>query len=53
MLQYLTNAGGFPDLAKDVIDCVAARERKDKIAYPSEPQLSVGADVATTLPRWR
>lgn len=53
VLQYLNNAGDFPDLAKDVMGCVSARERKDKIAYPSEPQLSIGAEVAAALPRWR
>jgi len=53
VLQYLNNAGGFPDLAKDVIACVSAHEKKEKVAYPSEPQLSIGADVAGTLPRWR
>jgi hypothetical protein len=53
VLQYLTSAGGFPDLARDVIACVSAREKKEHFAPPSEPQLSIGADVATTLPRWR
>jgi len=37
VLQYLTNAGDFPDLAKDVIACVAAREKKDGVAPPSAP----------------
>lgn len=53
VLQYLTNAGDFPDLAREVIACVAAREKKDKVAPPSEPQLSIGADVAAMLPRWK
>jgi len=53
VIQNLTSAGDFPDLAKDVITCVAAREKKDKIEYPSEPQLSIGADVEATLPKWR
>jgi hypothetical protein len=53
MLQDLPGSGDFPDLARNVIGCVAAREKKDGIRYPSEPQLSIGADVAATLPRWR
>ncbi|HWA92556.1 MAG TPA: C13 family peptidase [Rhizomicrobium sp.] len=53
VLEYLTNAGDFPDLAKDVVACVSAREKKEHFAPPSEPQLSLGADVATTLPRWK
>jgi len=53
MLQSLPSSGDFPDLARNVIGCVAARERKDGIKYPSEPQLSMGADVAALFPRWR
>jgi hypothetical protein len=53
VLQNFTGAGDFPDLARNVIACVAAREKKDKVAPPSEPQLSMGVDVATTLPRWK
>ncbi len=53
VLQYLPNSGDFPDLAKNVIACVAAREKKDRMPYASEPQLSIGAEVASSLPRWR
>jgi Peptidase C13 family len=53
MVQYLPGSGDFPDLAKNVIGCVAAREKKDGIKYPSEPQLSIGATVAAQLPRWK
>jgi hypothetical protein len=53
MLQDLPDSGDFPDLARNVIGCVAAREKKDGIKYPSEPQLSIGTDVAALLPRWR
>lgn len=52
-LQYLANSGDFPGFARDVIACVAAREKKDKVAPASEPQLSIGADAATTLPKWK
>src|SRR5207237_5092994 len=40
MLQSLPSSGDFPDLARNVIGCVAARERKDGIKYPAEPQRS-------------
>lgn len=53
VLQYLPSAGDFPDLAKDVIGCVAARERKDGFTLHSEPQFFIGAVLAARLPRWR
>ena len=53
MLSSLPGSGDFPDLARNVIGCVAAREKKDGIRYPSEPQLSIGSGVAALLPRWR
>jgi hypothetical protein len=53
VLQYLSGAGDFPDLAHDVIGCVAAREKKDRVSPPSEPQFYLGPEVATTLPRWK
>ncbi len=53
VIQNLQGAGDFPDLARNVIACVAAREKKDRVSPPSEPQLSIGADVAATLPRWK
>ena len=43
----------FPDLARAVKSCVAQREQKEKVDYPSEPQLYVGADMPAKLPRWR
>ena len=53
VLQTLPAAGDFPDLAKQAIACVSAREKKEGIAYPSEPQLFIGASVAAQLPHWR
>jgi hypothetical protein len=43
----------FPDLARAVQSCVAQREQKEKVDYPSEPQLYVGADMPAKLPKWR
>lgn len=53
MVQSLPPSGDFPDLAKNVIACVAAKERAQKLQYPSQPQVSIGASVALQLPRWR
>ena len=53
VLQDLMPAGNFPDFAKLVTACVAARERKENMSPPSEPQLYIGASLAGQLPRWR
>ncbi len=53
MVQDLPASGDFPDLAKNVTACVSAKEKKERIQYPSEPQVSIGAGVAAQLPRWR
>jgi Peptidase C13 family len=53
VLQNFTGAGDFVALAKDAIACVAAREKKEKIQYPSEPQLSIGEKVTAALPHWK
>ncbi len=52
-LQNLPSSGNFPDLARNAIACIAAREKKEGIKYSSEPQLSIGADVAAKLPHWK
>jgi hypothetical protein len=52
-LENFKGAGDFPTLAKDVDACVSAREKKDGIKYPSEPQISIGASVAAQLPHWK
>ncbi len=52
-LASFKGAGDFPTLAKDVDACVSAREKKDGIKYPSEPQISIGAQVAAQLPHWK
>jgi hypothetical protein len=51
-LQTIGGTHGFPELGVGAQSCVAAREMKDGVAPPSQPQLSVGANVAANLPRW-
>lgn len=52
-LQDLPANADFPDLATAVRSCVAQREQKEKVDYPSEPQLSIGADMPAKLPHWK
>jgi hypothetical protein len=52
-LQNLPSSGNFPDAARNTTACIAAREKKEGIKYGSEPQTSIGADVATKLPHWK
>lgn len=51
-LQALPATGNFPDLADRTRDCVAKQEQALGVDYPSEPQLSIGNEVAASL-RWR
>jgi Peptidase C13 family len=53
VLQSWPGAGDFPGLGRAVQACVAAREKQEHMAPPSEPQLWIGATAATSLPRWR
>jgi hypothetical protein len=53
VLQSFKASGDFVTLAHDAQSCVAAREKKEGVKYPSEPQLYVGANVAKVLPTWR
>jgi len=53
MVQDLPASGDFPDLTKNVTACVSAKEKKEKIRYPSDPQVSIGASVAALLPKWK
>jgi peptidase C13-like protein len=52
-LQSLQANRDFPDLAQAVRTCVAAREKKEQVDYPSEPQLAVGQLAARDLPHWK
>jgi hypothetical protein len=51
-LSSIGGTGDFGSLATAVRTCVSRKEAEIK-AYPSEPQLSIGASVAGALPRWR
>ncbi|MEI9885072.1 MAG: C13 family peptidase [Rhizomicrobium sp.] len=51
-LRSVGGVGDFAALANAVQACVSAKEAEIH-AYPSEPQLSIGANVAAQLPRWR
>ena len=51
-LQSLPGSHDFPGLADRVRACVSAREKEEQVSPPSDPQLSVGADIAAELPRW-
>ena len=52
VIQNLRSVHGFPELADRVRDCVAKREYDTGMSPPSEPQVSIGADVAAALPKW-
>jgi hypothetical protein len=51
-LGAMQGSHDFPDLANTVRACVAARETKEKMSPPSEPQLYIGANAVAGLPRW-
>ncbi|MBV8976035.1 MAG: peptidase C13 [Alphaproteobacteria bacterium] len=51
-LQSFRKAGNFPDVARGAASCVAAREKKEGFRPPSEPQISIGSDIAATLAAW-
>jgi len=51
-LDSIANAGDFTALAQSIRACVAKKEKQIG-ALPSEPQLQIGANAATELPRWR
>lgn len=53
VMQSLKPSGDFVVLAHDVQACVAAREKKERVDSPSEPQLFIGAAVSKDLPRWK
>ena len=52
VLSSWSGSRDFPGLAHAAQACVAAREKKEHMAPPSEPQLWVGAAVGNALPQW-
>jgi len=51
-LQSMQSAHNFPAVATEIKSCVAAREVKEKMSPPSEPQVYIGANAAASLPTW-
>jgi hypothetical protein len=52
VLSVWSYADSFPALGRAAQVCVAAREKKEHVGPPSQPQLWVGADAASEIPRW-
>lgn len=52
VLETLPASTDFPDFGHSVQNCVAAREKREHMAPPSEPQLWIGTTAATSLPKW-
>lgn len=50
-LDSVNSAGDFAGLAQAIRACVAKKEKQIG-ALPSEPQLQIGANAASELPRW-
>ena len=51
-LDTVGTVGDFASLADAIRACVSRKEAEIK-AYPSEPQLAIGAQIAAQMPRWR
>lgn len=52
VLSVWPYASGFAALGRAAQICVAARERREHVGPPSEPQLWVGAAAASDIPKW-
>lgn len=53
VLSSWPGTNDFPGLGKAVQACVAAREKKEHMTPPSEPQLWIGSNVTKSLPQWQ
>lgn len=53
VLSVWPHVDGFIALGNAARACVAAREKREHVGPPSEPQLRIGANVAAILPKWR
>ncbi len=51
VLKVLPRATDFTSLASATQNCVASREKAEKLSPPSEPQVSLGEDVAKLIPK--
>jgi hypothetical protein len=52
VLSVWPHVNGFVALGRAARTCVAAREKKEHVGPPSEPQMRIGAAIADTLPGW-
>jgi hypothetical protein len=52
-IETLPKTGDFISFGKRTIACVAAREKKEKVDLPSNPQLVVGDQAAAVIPHWK
>ena len=51
-LDSIGGVGDFGSLANAIRACVSRKEAEIH-AFPSEPQLAIGAQIAAAMPRWR
>ena len=52
VLESLPRSANFPGLAKEVEGCVSRKEHQAGVGLPSDPQVSIGKNVLSELPRW-
>jgi hypothetical protein len=52
MLATIPKVHSFPELADRVRACVAKAEDDTGMSPPSEPQIFIGKDIVSKLPRW-
>jgi len=53
VLSVWPRVNDFIALGRSARACVAAREKREHVGPPSEPQLRVGTAIPATLPKWR
>ena len=53
VLSVWPHADSFAALGREAQICVAAREKREHVGPPSQPQLWIGADAANEIPKWR
>lgn len=53
VLSAWPNVDSFAALGRAAQICVAAREKREHVGPPSQPQLWVGAEAANDVPNWR
>jgi hypothetical protein len=52
VVHTIPKVHSFPQLADKVKECVSDKEAETGMTPPSEPQVSIGRDVADKLPTW-